>query len=94
MTVLCEVLEELSESFIGKRGPRTIPLWVCLDRSADGALRNTFDYEVNDDEQEKFAGKAKGKLLEVSISEIRVGFGGRVRFKGQLRKFGNEEIQR
>jgi len=93
MTVPCEVLEELSESFIGKRGPKTIPLWVCLDRSSDGALRNTFDYEVNEDEQEKFAGKATGKIIEIAISEIRVGFGGRVRFKGQLRKFGGEEVQ-
>lgn len=92
MTVFCEVLEELSESFIGKRGPRTIPLWVCLDRCADGALRNTFDYEVNADEQEKFAGKAARKTIEISISEIRVGFGGRVRFKGKLRKFGSEEV--
>ena len=93
MTTSCEVLEELSETFIGKRGPKTIPLWVCLDRSPDGALRNTFDYEVNPDEQEKFAGKANRKIIEISISEIRVGFGGRVRFKGKLRKFGTEEVQ-
>jgi hypothetical protein len=93
MTVSCEVLEELSESFIGKRGPKTIPLWVCLDRSPGGALRNTFDYEVNDNEKEKFAGKAAGKIIEIAISEIRVGFGGRVRFKGQLRKIGGEDVE-
>jgi hypothetical protein len=93
MTVSCEVLEELTESFIGKRGPKTISLWVCLDRCPGRPLRNTFDYEVSDDEQEKFAGKATGKLIEIAISEIRPGFGGRVRFKGQLRKFGSEEIQ-
>ena len=40
MTVVCEVLEELSETFVGKRGPKAILLWVCLDRSPDGALRN------------------------------------------------------
>jgi hypothetical protein len=50
-------------------------------------LRNTFDYEVNADEQEKFGGQATGKTVEISISEIRLGFGGRVRFKGQLLKF-------
>jgi hypothetical protein len=92
MTVPCEVLEELTESFVGKRGPKTIPLWVCLDRSPGGALRNTFDYEVNEDEQEKFAGKASGKIIEISVSEIRVGFGNRVRFKGQLHKFAGEEV--
>jgi len=93
MIAQCEVLEELSESFVGKRGPKTIALWVCLDRSPEGALRNTFDYEVNADEQEKFAGKAARKLIEISISEIRVGFGGRVRFKGKLRKFGSEAVE-
>jgi hypothetical protein len=93
MTLRCEVLEELKESFIGKRGPKTISLWVCLDRGPGPTLRNTFDYEVNDDEHEKFAGKATGKIIDVSVSEIRVGFGNRVRFKGQLRKFGSEEIQ-
>jgi hypothetical protein len=94
MTVQCEVLEELTESFIGKRGPKTVPLWVCLDHCRDGALRNTFDYEVNADEQEKFTGKVVGSFVELIVTEIRVGFGGRARFKGQLRKFGGEEVQR
>jgi hypothetical protein len=93
MIVPCEVLEELTENFIGKRGPKSIALWVCLDRSPTGALRNTFDHEVNDDEQEKFGGKATGKIIEILITEIRMGFGGRARFKGTLRKFGGEEVQ-
>ncbi len=90
MTAQCEVLEELEESFISKRGPKTVALWVYLDRCRDGALRNTFDYEVNAGEQEKFGGKAAGKIIELLISEIRPGFGGRVRIKGRLRKFGDE----
>ena len=94
MIVPCEVLEELSETSVGKRGPKTIPLWVCLDRTPSDALRNTFDYEVNGDEHEKFSGKAAGKIIELSISKIRFGFSGRVRFKGQLRKFGGEGVQR
>ena len=94
MTVQCEVLEELTESFIGKRGPKNVPLWVCLDRCRDGALRNTFDYEVNADEQEKFTGKVEGSFVELIVTEIRVGVGGRARSKGQLRKFDGEEIQR
>jgi hypothetical protein len=93
MNVQCEVLEELSESFIGKRGPRTVPLWVCLDRGPGKTLRNTFDYEVNADEQEKFGGNAAGKIVELAITDIRVGFGGRARLKGQLQKFSGEEIK-
>ena len=68
MIVPCEVLEELTENFVGKRGPRSIPLWVCLDRTPDGgALRNTFDYEVNADEQEKLAGKVAADLWKSSL---------------------------
>jgi hypothetical protein len=33
VTVPCEVREELAESFVGKREPKTVPLWVCLDRN-------------------------------------------------------------
>jgi hypothetical protein len=32
MTAPSEVREELAESFVGKRGPKTVPLWMCLDR--------------------------------------------------------------
>jgi hypothetical protein len=93
MMVQCEVLQELTEDFLSKRGPRSIPIWVCLDRSPVGALRNTFDYEVNGDEHEKFAGKVTGKIVELSISEIRLAFAGRVKFKGLLCKIGGEEVQ-
>jgi hypothetical protein len=86
------VLEEVTESFVGKRGPQTVPLWICLDRSPEGRLRNTFDYEVNADEQEKFGAKAGGKNVEIIVTEIRIGFGNRVRFKGRLRKFAGEEV--
>ena len=95
MIVPCEVLEELTENFVGKRGPRSIPLWVCLDRTPDGgALRNTFDYEVNADEQEKLAGKVAGGFVEIIVTEIRAGFGDRVRCKGRIAKFAGEEFRR
>jgi hypothetical protein len=71
MTVTCEVLEELSESFVGKCGPKTVPLWVCLDWCREGALRNTFDYEGDAEEQAKFGGKAAGNLIELAIMDIR-----------------------
>src|SRR5438445_10248081 len=93
MKVSCEVLEELTESFMGKRGPRTMLLWVCLDRTPNGgALRNTFDYEVSAYEEEKLAGKVLGGFVELMVTEIRAGFGGRVRCKGRVSKFGGEEF--
>ena len=74
MTLPCEVLEEVEESFTGKRGPKIIRLWVCLDRSPGKTLRNTVDYEVSAEEQEKFGGKAVGKLVELAISDIHFTF--------------------
>lgn len=93
MNVLCEVLEELTESFVGKRGPKTIPLWVCLDRSPGKPLRNTFDYEVSEEEHETLSGKVVGKTIELSISDIRLGFGGRARFKGQVQRVVAKELE-
>jgi hypothetical protein len=92
MIVPCEVLEEVSEDFIRKRGPKTIRLWLCLDRTSGGALRSTFDYEVNADEQERFSGKVVGGFVELVVTEIRVSFGGRVRFRGTVYKFAGEEV--
>lgn len=93
MNVTCEVLAELMESFVGKRGPKTIPLWVCLDRSCGEQLRNTFDYEVSEEEHRTLSGKVVGKTIELSICEIRLGFGGRARFKGQVQKLSGEELK-
>lgn len=92
MTLQCEVLEEAEESFVGKRGPRTIRVWVCLDRGPGKTLRNTFDYEITAEEQERFGGKAAGKLVELAISDIHFTFAGRARFKGQVQKFCGEEL--
>jgi hypothetical protein len=92
MTLQCEVLEEVDEKFVGKRGPKMLRLWVCLDRSPGKTLRNTFDYEVTAEEQERFGGKAAGKLIELGISDIHFTFAGRGRFKGQVQKFSGEDV--
>jgi hypothetical protein len=91
MTLVCEVIEEVDEAYISKRGPKKIRLWVCLDRGPGKTLRNTFDYEVTGEEQEKFGGKAVGKLVELAITEIHSRFGGRARFKGEVQKFGGQD---
>jgi hypothetical protein len=38
------------------------------------------------------ASKAGGKNVEIIVTEIGIGFGNRVRFKGRLRKFAGEEV--
>ena len=92
MTLVCEVIEEVDESYVGKRGPRIVRLWVCLDRGPGKTLRNTFDYEVTAEEREKFGGKAVGKFVELAISEIHCRFGGRARFKGEVQNFSGDDV--
>jgi hypothetical protein len=92
MIAICEVLEETTESFVGKRGLVNVYLLVCLDRTPQGWLRNTFDYELTAEEKEKFTGKARGKTLELAIQDITLSFAKRVRCKGAIRRFGNEQI--
>lgn len=46
MIATCEVLEEVTESYEGRRGKVMLYMIVCLDRSPEGRLRNTFDYEL------------------------------------------------
>ena len=67
MKVIAEVLEQVSESFQTKRGMKEITLLVCLDRGPGAALRNTFDYEMTEDECAKHSGKLSGKTIEIGI---------------------------
>ena len=64
MTAICEVIEEVTESFQGKRGKVDLRLLVCLDRTPAGKLRNTFDYVLSEDEYKKHNGKAAGQTVQ------------------------------
>jgi hypothetical protein len=77
MTISWEGLEEGTESFVGKRGPQTVPLWICLDRSPEGRLRNTFDCEVNADEQESLERRREERTSRSLSPKSRISFGNR-----------------
>jgi hypothetical protein len=79
----CEVLEELVEEFEGHYGPKKVPVWICLDRTPAGALRNTFDYLPSTEEDERFR-KISGARIQLVITELRPGFAGRIRAKGRV----------
>lgn len=88
MTATCEVIEEVTESFQGKRGKVDLRLLVCLDRTPAGKLRNTFDYVLSEDEYTKHKGKAAGQSAQLAITDIDKTFAGRLRCTGSIVALG------
>ncbi len=88
MTATCEVIEEVTESFQGKRGKVDLRLLVCLDRTPAGKLRNTFDYVLTEEEYAKHKGKAAGQSVQLAITEIDKTFAGRLRCTGSILALG------
>lgn len=88
MTATCEVIEEVTESFQGKRGKVDLRLLVCLDRTPAGKLRNTFDYVLTEEEYTKHKGKAAGQSVQLAITEIDKTFAGRLRCTGSIITLG------
>ena len=79
-----EILDQVVESFTGKRGKVEQNILVLVDREPAGRLRNTFDYVMTEDEIKKHTGKLTGKKCEVAINDIQPAFGGRLRMRGQI----------
>ena len=88
MIATCEIIEEVTESFQGKRGKVDLRLLVCLDRTPTGKLRNTFDYVLSEDEYKKHNGKAAGQKVELAITDIEKTFAGRLRCHGAILSLG------
>ena len=59
---------------------------ALLDRCPSGAvLKNTFDYELKEEEKEKYAGKLGGKIIELDVTDLAPLFqGGRLRARGHI----------
>lgn len=84
MKVKVSVLGERVEQFQGKRGPVKQNILCLMDMDNENRLLNTFDYVMNDEEVEKLSGKIKDKVIDVGITGLDAGFGGRLRAKGKL----------
>lgn len=58
----------------------------CLDQCPSGVLlKNTFDYQLSEDEKGKFAGRLMGKVIELDVVELAPLFqGGRLRARGHI----------
>jgi hypothetical protein len=72
------VIEETEN--IGKNGVHYHEL-CCLDND-NPRFKSTFDFALNHDDAEKYAGKLRDKIISIQVSDIRQGFGQRLRFSG------------
>ena len=84
MKATTEILDQIVESYTGKRGKVELAVLVLVDREPAGRLRNTFDYIMTEDEVKKHSGKLAGKKCELAVTDIQPAFGGRLRVRGQI----------
>jgi len=86
-----EIIECTSESFQGKRGLVTTHVLTILDRTDGARLKNTVDFQLNEEQAQKFPvhenGKLAGKPIELGVTDIQPGFGGRMRLRGHVLSF-------
>jgi len=77
------VLTESAEEYDGKKGRVKMQRVSVLDMDGKCRFKNTFDYDLSDDERDKYTGKLLGKRLTLGVSDFVV-FGGRLRARGQI----------
>jgi len=83
MIVTVEVLSEETQEFDGKKGRQRIQRLACLDRDPKVRFKQTFDYDLEGEEKDRYTGKLEGKKLTLGITDIVV-FGGRYRARGMI----------
>jgi hypothetical protein len=83
MKVKFQVINERTESFMGKRGKVENQMLSLLDLD-EPALLNTLDYPLSEEEKAKFSGKLLGKQIVLGITDAKTDFGGRLRLHGKI----------
>lgn len=72
------------EHFNGKKGVGYT--LVCFDQDVENRLTNTFDYQVSDLDKDRHGDpdNLKNQVIELALTNIEAGFGGRMRMRGQI----------
>lgn len=88
MKMKAEIIEFSSKSGQGQNGPYEMRSLTLLDRSEGPRLKNTVDFMLSVEQAAKLptheSAKLAGTTVEVGITEIQQGFGGRMRLRGDL----------
>lgn len=86
-----EIIEIYEDSYQGKRGQVKTHVLTVLDRTDGPRMKNTIDFRLSEEQASKFPvhenGKLQGKPIELGITDIQPGFGGRMRSSGTILQF-------
>jgi len=82
MRVKVMVVGSRVDKWDGKRGAREQVLLTVMDIDKEHRLDNMFDYVVTEEERAK--PPAVDTIVELAVTHIEQGFGGRLRCKGKL----------
>ena len=83
MTGKFQVIAERLEAYTWKRGRGEHRVLVVFELS-DTPLTTTADYVMTRDEEADYCEDLTGKILKLVVTEIRHGFGGRLRLQGRM----------
>jgi hypothetical protein len=83
MKISALIIDKVTESFDTKKGKKTIQLFVCQDQ-ARPPLRNTFDFEIPEDEASKYGASLVDKHIELNVRDMSQNFSGRIRMSGEI----------
>ena len=83
MQVKVQVLSEETNSYQGQRGLVSAQRLAVLDLDTKARFTQTFDYDMDATEKEKYTGKLVGKVVVLGVTDFMV-FGGRFRARGSV----------
>jgi len=91
----CLVVAENANSYIGKKGQVNQQRLALLDQDADCRFLNTFDYDLTDEERNKYTGRITGKTIRLGIQEL-TPINGRLKARGRILEVfgGNGEVKK
>jgi len=90
----CTVIAENLNSYQGKKGEVKQQRLTLLDNDGDARFLNTFDYDLSEEEKEKYTGKIAGRTIRLGIQDMQP-FVGRLRARGRILEVlvGNGAVQ-
>ena len=83
MVFQCLVVAENANSYQGKKGFVTQQRLTLLDSEPSCRFLNTFDYDMSDEEKNKFTGRIEGRTIKFGCMDM-IPINGRLKARGRI----------
>lgn len=77
------VVAENANSYTGKKGFVSQQRLTLLDQDTEHRFLNTFDYDMSDEEKNKFTGKIAGRVVKLGLQDMQP-MNGRLKARGRI----------